>query len=50
MVLSRAFLLLEGQRKYLVPMPCMAVHGTPCYRVQVVIPGYDQPTLVMPGT
>ncbi|QOJ79057.1 hypothetical protein IG193_00905 [Infirmifilum lucidum] len=43
-------LLLEGQKKYSVLMPCMAAHGFPCYRVQVVIPGYDQPVLVMPGT
>lgn len=47
-------LLLEpsgGQgATYNISMPCMTAYGLPCYRVQVVIPGYDAPLYIEGGS
>ena len=42
-------ILESGSRRYVISMPCLLVKGMPCYRVQMVIPGYDAPLRVEPG-
>ena len=36
--------------KYKISMPCLLSEGYACYRIQTVIPGYDIPLEVEPGT
>jgi len=45
-------LLLEGAGgpRYRVEMPCLLSVGEPCFRVMVLLPGYDAPMLVEAGT
>jgi hypothetical protein len=38
-----------GGRAYRVPMPCLLERGEPCFRVLVLIPGYDAPLRVEEG-
>ena len=38
-----------GSRVYRVLMPCLVEQNMPCYRVMVVIPGYDAPLRVEEG-
>ncbi|MHB9302130.1 hypothetical protein [Thermofilum pendens] len=40
---------LRGTRSYSVAAPCFYVRGEQCYRVMVIIPGYDAPMDVEPG-
>lgn len=43
-------LTLESEsRSYVVSMPCAIVMGEPCYRIMIVIPGYDVPISVEEG-
>ncbi len=42
--------LESEERSYTVAMPCAIVIGEPCYRVMVLIPGYDVPMPVESGT
>ncbi len=36
--------VLKGENKsYTIDMPCLYVVNTTCYRIQMLIPGYDQP-------
>lgn len=36
--------VLKGEdRSYTIDMPCLYVKDTACYRIQMIIPGYDQP-------
>ena len=39
---------LVGEREYTIDMPCAVATG-PCYRIMVVIPGYDAPLEIAPG-
>ena len=39
----------RGGGVYHVAMPCLLAQGAPCYRVMVVIPGYDAPLRVEEG-
>ena len=39
---------LAGEREYIIDMPCAIATG-PCYRVMMVIPGYDAPLEIAPG-
>ena len=41
---------LEGGETYTIHMPCLVERGTRCVRIQTVIPGYDEPMSVKPGT
>jgi hypothetical protein len=45
-----ALTLESGSRSYRVQMPCAIAIGEPCYRVMVLIPGYDAPMLVEEGS
>ena len=47
--LSGEVLLTSSTRKYTIPMPCLMTVNTACYRVMMVIPGYDAPLKVLPG-
>ncbi len=50
-VVSSGVLRLEsGERRYEIPMPCAIAIGEPCYRVMIVIPGYDESMPVEGGT
>ncbi len=42
-------LLLSGPSEYRVAMPCLLSIGEPCFRVLMLIPGYDAPTPIEPG-
>ncbi|MEM2197398.1 MAG: hypothetical protein QW290_09990 [Sulfolobales archaeon] len=42
--------LVSGDREYKIVMPCAITIREPCYRVMVVIPGYDAPMQVEEGT
>lgn len=46
---GRAILESSGKR-YVIDVPCMLVKDMPCYRIQMLIPGYDRPLKVEPGT
>ena len=47
--LSGEMSLTSSTRKYTIPMPCLMTVNTTCYRVMMVIPGYDAPLKVSPG-
>ncbi|MEM2217994.1 MAG: hypothetical protein QW731_06410, partial [Thermofilaceae archaeon] len=42
-------LLLSGASEYRVTMPCLLSLGEPCFRVLMLIPGYDAPMDIEPG-
>lgn len=42
--------LESSERSYAISMPCAIAIGEPCYRVMVLIPGYDAPMPVEEGT
>ncbi|MCX8135719.1 hypothetical protein [Pyrobaculum aerophilum] len=39
---------LVGGQEYVIHMPCAVATG-PCYRIMVIIPGYDAPLEIAPG-
>lgn len=39
---------LVGEQEYIIDMPCAIATG-PCYRVMVIVPGYDAPMEIAPG-
>jgi len=41
--------LTGGGVGYTIHMPCLFTLGEPCFRVETIIPGYDQPMEVQPG-
>ena len=45
-----ALVRLVGPRNYTVPMPCIIDTTAQCFRTQEVIPGYDEPLGIEPGT
>ena len=47
--LSGEVALTSSTRNYTIPMPCLMTVNTTCYRVMMVIPGYDAPLKVLPG-
>ena len=47
--LSGEVVLTSSTRNYTIPMPCLMTVNTTCYRVMMVIPGYDAPLKVSPG-
>jgi len=47
--LSGEVTLTSSTRNYTIPMPCLMTVNTTCYRVMMVIPGYDAPLKVSPG-
>jgi len=49
LVLSGELSLESGSQRYAIPMPCLLSLGEPCYRVLVLIPGYDAPLEVSGG-
>lgn len=46
---SGVLTLESGERVYRIAMPCAIAIGEPCYRVMVLIPGYDTPLPVEEG-
>ncbi len=40
----------ESATKYVIEMPCLLSVNESCYRIQMIIPGYDKPLKVEPGT
>jgi len=42
-------LVLSGPEYYEVEMPCMVSQNMPCIRIEVVIPGYDEPMAIKGG-
>lgn len=43
--------ILRGENTtYRIPLPCLLAHGEGCVRVLMLIPGYDVPLPVEPGT
>lgn len=42
-------ILRSAGRSYTINMPCLLVKNMPCYRIQMLIPGYDAPLRIMPG-
>ncbi|MCX8209207.1 MAG: hypothetical protein N3G79_06170 [Sulfolobales archaeon] len=49
-VISGLLVLRSGNRSYEIPMPCAISIGEPCYRIMVLIPGYDTPMPVEEDT
>lgn len=49
LVLSGELFLESSNGSYLIRMPCLLSLGEPCYRVLVLIPGYDAPLDVVGG-
>jgi len=49
LVLSGELFLESSNESYLIRMPCLLSLGEPCYRVLVLIPGYDAPLEVSGG-
>ncbi len=49
LVLSGVLSLESEDVEYTIPMPCLLSLGEPCYRVLVLIPGYDTPLEVVEG-
>ena len=45
-----AVVRLVGPRNYTVPMPCLVDTLGRCVRIQAVVPGYDEPLGIEPGT
>ncbi|GEM_PF-775530 len=41
---------VNDAKKYIIDMPCILSVNETCYRVQMIIPGYDRPLRVEPGT
>jgi len=41
--------LTSGGVDYTIHMPCLFTLGEPCFRVETIIPGYDQPMEVQSG-
>ncbi|MCX8185286.1 MAG: hypothetical protein RMI56_04000 [Sulfolobales archaeon] len=48
--ISGLLVLKSEDRSYRIPMPCAISIGEPCYRVMVIIPGYDAPMSVEEDT
>jgi len=48
-VLSGKAILKSAETKYEVPMPCIYTLNTECYRILMIIPGWDQPLRIHPG-
>lgn len=48
-VVVSGVLTLSGKQNYAIPMPCAIAVGEQCYRVMVLIPGYDTPMPVEEG-
>jgi len=48
-MVSGEAVLTGGGVDYTVQMPCLFTLGEPCFRVETIIPGYDQPMEVQPG-
>lgn len=46
LVVSGTLILRSSNASYLINMPCMIVVGEPCYRVMMLIPGYDTPLCI----
>lgn len=49
-VLNGLAVLKSRNTTYKIPLPCILEHGEPCVRVQTLIPGYDVPMTIIPGT
>ena len=48
-VLNGKAILESTETKYEIFMPCIYSLNTSCYRVMMVIPGWDQPLRIQPG-
>ncbi|MCS7111406.1 MAG: hypothetical protein N3D82_05030 [Ignisphaera sp.] len=49
LVISGELQLDSHSRQYRIVMPCLASIGEPCYRIAVIIPGYDEPLDIEEG-
>lgn len=49
LILSGELLLRSGTHSYKILMPCLASIGGHCYRIMMLIPGYDAPLTVTEG-
>lgn len=49
LILSGELLLESNERSYRILMPCLASIGGHCYRIMMLIPGYDVPLTVSEG-
>lgn len=49
LALSGVLVLESSERTYRIPMPCLVSAGGTCYRILMMIPGYDAPLSVEEG-
>ena len=49
-VLNGEAVLKSEYKTYVIKMPCLLSVGIPCYRIQMLIPGYDMPMKIAAGS